>query len=45
MHELYAHNNKKIIDINHMMKLKELNAGYGCGIIDEWIKNLNLEKI
>jgi len=42
---LNASNNKNITNINHMTKLKELDASGGCGIDDKGISNLNLEKL
>src|SRR5690606_39536294 len=40
--ELYAYNNKKITNVNHMTDLKKLDASDGCGIDDEGISKLNL---
>jgi hypothetical protein len=45
LEKLNARNNSKITNINHMTKLKELDAGRNCGTDDGEIKNLNLEKL
>ena len=38
--------NFEITKVNHMTKIKELDAcGYYCGIDDEGIKDLSLEKL
>ena len=36
---------RKISRVNHMTKLKELDASYDCGIGDNNIKDINLEKL
>lgn len=39
---LSAFSNYKITNLNHMNRLKELNASYDCGISDNSIKDINL---
>jgi len=41
--KLNAKGNRNITDVNHMTKLKVLDASSVCGIDDDGIKNLNLE--
>ena len=43
--ELNAYGNTKITNINHMTRMRKLNAGGLCGITDEGIKDLKLVKL
>jgi hypothetical protein len=42
LEELYASNNEKIKNVNHLIKLKILDCSYDCGIDQEGIKDLKL---
>ena len=38
--------NEKVSDVNHMVKLRKLNANYYCGIGDSGVENLRaLEQV
>jgi hypothetical protein len=43
--KLNTYNNPNITTVNHMTALKQLNAGWNCGIDDAGIAGLNLEKL
>jgi len=43
LEKLYVSYNHKITNVNHMTKLKILDASCGCGIDDDGIEDLNLE--
>ena len=43
--KLDARHGRKITNVNHMINLKILDASGDCGINDNGIKNINLEKL